>query len=88
MALPQIYPIESVRVAPGFAWPSWFAEAVASGAITTYEAGPLPPQFGVWAGKVFACCDVATSDGVVRAGEGETIIRKPSGELEVRPSKS
>jgi len=88
LALPQIHRIESVRVAPGFAWPSWFAEAVASGAITTYQAGPLPPQFGVWAGKVFACCDVATSDGVVRALDGETIIRKATGEFEVRSANT
>lgn len=65
--------IEAVQIAQRFGWPDWFHQAVNENQVITYGMG----KFGE--GPVY--CQINTLEGVMRADEGDWVIRGVKGEL-------
>lgn len=65
--------IEAVQLQRRFGWPDWFADAVSKNNIITHGLG----KFGE--GPVY--CEIKTLEGVMRANEGDWIIRGIVGEI-------
>ncbi len=70
--------IEAVKLEQRFDWPDWFHDAVSRNDIITHGLGKLfDGFFGV--GEVY--CEIKTLEGVMRANEGDWIIKGVKGEI-------
>ncbi len=65
--------IDAVKLERRFGWPDWFHNAVTNNEIITHGLG----KFGE--GEVF--CEIKTLEGVMRANEGDYIIKGIKGEI-------
>ena len=65
--------IEAVQLAQRFPWPDWFHDAVTANKIITHGLGKFADG-PVW-------CEIETLEGVMRASEGDWIIRGVAGEI-------
>lgn len=67
--------IEAVQYTRRFGWPEWFHDAVTRNEIITHGTGKFAdPQDECF-------CDIKTLEGVMRASDGDWIIRGVKGEI-------
>ena len=66
--------IEAVRYTSGFLWPDWFRDAVSQNVVVVHGTGKF-------ANTETCFAKIKTLEGVMRANEGDWIIRGVNGEL-------